>query len=68
MPVRTRSRGTVSSERPDCCNEPGPWGAVCTDWPAHRYSHFDGSKDTSWQDDWREETPPEGGGTLIDDE
>jgi hypothetical protein len=50
------------------CNEPGPWGSFCTDYPGHRYSHYDGSADRSWQDDWREDIPPEGGGTLIETE
>jgi hypothetical protein len=35
------------------CGEPGPWGAVCTEDSLHRYSCYDGSKDTSWQSDWR---------------
>lgn len=42
---------TVASGK---CDEPGPWGAVCTDYPGHRYSHYDGGKDSSWQDDWRD--------------
>ena len=54
----------MSAPRPDCCNEPGPWGTICTDYPGHQYSHYDGSDDSSWQDDWREDTPPAGGGTL----
>jgi hypothetical protein len=50
------------------CMEPGPWGAVCTDYPMHDYSHYDSRKDVSWQPDWREDTPPEGGGTYIEPE
>ena len=53
------------SERGDC-DEPGPWGARCTEWTGHRWSHYDGSADRSWQDDWRDDTPPAGGGTLIE--
>lgn len=49
------------------CNEPGPWGAACTDWPLHRYSCHDAGKDVSWQPDWREDTPPEGGGSYIEE-
>ncbi|MFJ4168512.1 hypothetical protein ACIPY3_03270 [Paenarthrobacter sp. NPDC089714] len=49
------------------CNEPGPWGTICTDHPGHRYSHFDSGKGNSWQDDWKDDTPIEGGGTLQED-
>jgi len=45
------------------CNEPGPWGATCTDYLGHQYSHYDAAKDRSWQDDWRDTTAPSGGGT-----
>lgn len=37
------------------CAEPGPYGAVCTDHRAHRYAHYDASKDTSWTDRWEED-------------
>lgn len=56
----------MSSERPGACNEPGPWGTICTEWLWHNYSHYDASDDSSWQDDWRENTSVEGGGTLED--
>jgi len=36
------------------CAEPGPWGTVCTDYPGHRYAHYDASDDSSWTDDWRD--------------
>lgn len=58
----------VSAARKDKCAELGPWGAHCTDWPGHRYSHYDASDDVSWQDDWREITSVAGGGTWIDDD
>lgn len=54
----------MSAEIPGRCNEPGPWGTICTDYPGHVYSHYDASDGASWQDDWREEVPPAGGGTY----
>ena len=58
----------MSQEIPGRCNEPGPWGTFCTDYPYHRFSHYDAADDASWQDDWRENTPPSGGGTDNEDE
>ncbi|MET3349624.1 UNVERIFIED_ORG: hypothetical protein ABID57_001296 [Arthrobacter sp. UYEF1] len=57
----------MSEKRRGNCNETGPWEAICTDHPGHRYSHYDSGKDTSWQDDWKDDTPPAGGGTYIDE-
>lgn len=53
----------MSMERPGQCNEPGPYGTICTDYPGHRYAHYDGSDDSSWTDDWREWADP-----PVDDE
>lgn len=60
--------GRVSAPIAGRCNEPGPWGKFCTDYPYHRFSHYDATDDSSWQDDWREDTPPEGGGTYNETE
>lgn len=53
---------------PGDCGAPGPWGAECTEFYAHRWSHYNSGRDSSWRDDWRDETPPEGGGTYVDEE
>ena len=53
----------MSAIIPGRCNEPGPWGTICTGYPNHRYSHHDASDGASWQNDWKETTPPDGGGT-----
>ena len=37
------------------CAATGPWGAVCTDYPGHDYSCYDGSLDTSFNSQWRED-------------
>ncbi|WP_230670979.1 hypothetical protein [Rathayibacter sp. Leaf248] len=58
----------MSAPRPDTCAEPGPYGSHCTDYLGHRYSHYDAGDDRSWQDDWREDISPAGGGTYEDDE
>lgn len=34
------------------CAEAGPWGAVCTLDPRHRYSDYDGSLDVSFNHHW----------------
>lgn len=48
----------------DQCGVLGPWGATCTQPAGHQYSHYSGRTDSSWQDEWRDEIPPSGGGTL----
>lgn len=53
----------MSQPIPGRCAEPGPRGTFCTDYPNHDYSHYDAIDDSSWQDDWRDTTPPAGGGT-----
>jgi len=58
----------MSAPRPDTCAEPGPYGAHCTEDPGHRYSHYDGGDDSSWQDDWRDWTHVNGGGYEREDD
>lgn len=58
----------MSAIIPGRCAEPGPWGTYCTDCPNHDYSHYDATDDSSWQDDWREHTPVNGGGNMFDDD
>jgi hypothetical protein len=54
-----RERGVYRDEhgpyRP--CDEPGPYGARCTLYPTHDWSHYDGPMDVSWQDRWRNDAP-----------
>lgn len=43
------------------CGEQGPYATHCTEPPNHRYSCYDASDDSSWNDrfpeDWQTETP-----------
>jgi hypothetical protein len=51
----------MSTFRKGACGELGPYDYHCTDYPGHRYSCYDASEDTSWNDrspeDWQEDMP-----------
>lgn len=40
----------MSALRKGTCGEPGPYGAHCTDYPAHRYSCYDAGDDVSFNE------------------
>ena len=41
---------SASRRRVGVCEDPGPGSAHCTDQTWHRYSHYDATKDVSWND------------------
>lgn len=58
MSMRTKAEQIEATrravDRGDCADA-GPWGAVCTDRPGHRYSCYDGGLDISFNSRWFED-------------